>query len=140
MKWFVLLILIMGLFLCAFLGGCGGIGFNYQKKLHGNFYIIATDVDEQMCIAKKTSRNGYSTIVDETVYEVGYDSNFIVAIQHPMNNKNVNAYYIVKMDSSQAEPSANNTFGPLTFQQFYQKRKDFGIEDIGFSLVFAKLK
>ena len=57
-----------------------------------------------------------------------------------MNNKNVNAYYIIKMDSTRAEPLANNTLGPLTFQQFYQKRKDLGIEDIGFSLVFADLK
>ena len=133
-------IVFIGLWVCALLYGCGGIGLDYQKKLHGSYYIIATDVDEQMCIAKKTSGNGFTDVVDETVYEVGYDSTYIVAIQHPMKNKDVNAYYIVRMDTTSVEPSDKNTFGPLTFQQFYQKRKDLGIEDLGFTLVFDKLK
>ncbi|WDE95571.1 hypothetical protein PQO03_07540 [Lentisphaera profundi] len=97
-----------------------GCGFVHDEHIIGPYRLIAVDISEQMSISYELE-GGAAGRINETVFEYGFDAYFIVAKQHPKNNRNIINYFYLEMkkDSKYANPSDSVT-GPLT-------KKEFGI-------------
>ncbi|WP_282039933.1 hypothetical protein [Saccharicrinis aurantiacus] len=100
----LILILSVGLILKS----CGGFGFLYQKHLTDDVWLIAVDEIEQMSVSLKVSENGYSGLIDETVFAVGFNKNYLIAKQHPRKfpeppQKDSTNYYIIDLNKIRQE-------------------------------------
>lgn len=103
-------------------------------------------MDNLSVVIADTNSSGASELVPPTVYEVGWNSDYIIARQHNLGaskqERSANNYYIVHMisgDSVQAY-SINNklVIGPLDKDGFEKKRRELGIEGIEFSVKVKK--
>ncbi|QHT71246.1 DUF3997 domain-containing protein [Rhodocytophaga rosea] len=74
---------VLSLFLLILLTSCFGSYKN--EKIIGPYSIIALDIPTDMCIIhnEKEDYSGGSVVVSNTVFEVEWNNNFIVAKQHP---------------------------------------------------------
>jgi hypothetical protein len=117
-----------------------------KRKIVGNYYIVASDIGEQMNLAYNIPGfRGYSTIVKHCVFAVGYNDKYIVVKQHPYNtnghpNKEITNYYIVPIQDSINWRTLDKTIIPLNEVQFEDKRKELGIENIQFTIVYKDLE
>lgn len=114
--------IVLLLNLCVILSSCG---FAHDEPLTGNYCLIATDLLEQMSISYSFENGSAVGRIDETVFAVGWDQRYIVAKQHPNNNRALTNYYYLEMakDSPYADPRESVT-GPLTAQQFASKQNE----------------
>ncbi len=89
----------MAFILLAFILACGGIGFAYQQKMSGKYFLIATDSLEQMDISEGPSdgSNSYRGVIPGTVFEAGWDEHFIIAKQHPPGRESSTNFYILRV-------------------------------------------
>ena len=92
-----------------------------------------------MSVCYTQERNDCIGRIPETVFSVGWNERFIVAKQHPSNNKAVTNYFILEMarDSKLADPSASVT-GPLSAVAFEEKAASLGLPQ--FTRTFEALK
>ncbi|RYD81223.1 MAG: DUF3997 domain-containing protein [Verrucomicrobiaceae bacterium] len=109
-----------------------GCGLVEKHHLTGHYYLVAEDVPEQMKViynlepGDRLSRHR----IPETVFAVGWDRRYIVAKQHPQNNRSITNYYYLDTarDSEDADPTAS-IVGPLTEPAFSRKKVDLGLPD-----------
>jgi len=133
---FFLSILFMGILTC-----CWYRGFAYEEQIQDYYYFIAVDDEKYMCIAYNNGGGAFN-VISSTVFAVGYNENFIIAKRHPSQsfepiNKTITNYYIISIKNN---PN-NEAIGPLTLEQFYEKRKELNVPDsIKFTKEFKKLK
>ena len=132
LKYVVLLALVSG----TLLSGCG---FVHDEHIVGPYYLNAVDTDEQMSLCYALDGGDRVGRIDETVFAVGWNDRFIVAKQHPKNDRNVTNYFFLEMarDNSHADPSASVT-GPLTEAVFQAKKIELGLPD--FTLTVRSLE
>ncbi|MVM41317.1 DUF3997 domain-containing protein [Spirosoma sp. HMF3257] len=128
--------------ICCFLSGCGGPV--YEKKLNGNYYLDAVDEDEDMAIGIQVDEQGVG-VIGATVFAVGQNDNFIVAKQHPRNppgviDKSTTNYFIIPLQLKVSKSTDRNYFGPLQLEQFEKKKRELGIGDLEFTIVFNELE
>jgi hypothetical protein len=116
-----------------------GCGFVHDERLTGNYRLIAVDVMEQMSVNHSLNNGSAVGRINETVFAVGWDQRYIVAKQHPNNNRVVTNYYYLEMakDSPYADPSASVT-GPLTETEFKQRQAELRLPD--FKRTFKELQ
>jgi len=108
--------------------GFAGCGFVYDEKITGPYRLVATDVSGQMSVCYTLEKGNCIGRVPETVFSVGWNDRFIVAKQHPLNNRSVTNYFILEMalDSGLADPGASVT-GPLSAAAFKGKAASLGL-------------
>ena len=96
-----------------------GCGFVHNEHITGPYRLIAVDVDDQMSISYDLGDGAAVGRIDETVFAFGFDERFIVAKQHPNDDRSLTNFFYLDMtkDSKYAEPSDSVT-GPLTQEQF----------------------
>jgi len=113
---------VAALITCALLYGCG---FVHDETLVGPYRLNAVDTSSQMSVAYDLGNGSAIGRISETVFAVGWDSRYIVAKQHPNNNRAVTNFYYLEIakDSAYADPSASVT-GPLTAQEFAAKQAE----------------
>jgi len=122
---------------------CGGFGFRYQKQINDKIYLIATDVMEQMTLSYKVSENSYVGLIDETVFEVQYDSNFIIVKQHPQNEQNeiirdLTYYYIIDL-KSRNDPTTKPE--RLSYKDFLNEKERLNLSNsLEFLISFKELQ
>lgn len=106
-----------------------GFGFAHDEHLVGPYYLNAVDIREQMSLAYALEDGSRIGRVDATVFAVGWNDRYIVAKQHPTDDRRVTNYFLLEMarDSAYADPSASVT-GPLTETDFQSKAK-LGLPD-----------
>jgi len=126
------------LFLCLFLYGCWGVAYN--EELNGQYYLSATDTREQMYLSYEDEKYGGLGVISETVYAVGQNDAYIIAKQHPNSDKTITNYFIVPITNKISNIPEKNIFGPLTFEEFINKKKELKIENLDFSIVFEDLE
>lgn len=99
--------------------------FVHDELLTGNYRLIAVDVSEQMSVCYSLNKGGAVGRINETVYSVGWDNRYIVAKQHPKNDRTKTNFFYLEMakDSMYAEPSTS-VKGPLTAQEFTSKQSE----------------
>jgi len=96
-----------------------GCGFSHDEHITGPYRLIAVDIDSQMSICYQNQDGGAVGRINETVFSYGFNDRFIVAKQHPNNDRTVTNYFFLDMtnDSEYADPSGSVT-GPLNKKQF----------------------
>ena len=77
--------------------------------------------------------------IEEQVFAVGWDGNYLVAQQHPKGDKNIINYFIIdaKKDSPKAEPK-DVVIGPLTEAEYKVKSEELNLPK--FTKILTSLK
>lgn len=122
--------------------GCIGAA-SHNEKLIGRFYLLAMDDmnDMTVCHLDSIYRIG---IVPPTVFAVGFNDNYILVKQHPEKfpeiDKSITNYYIIPIKNVQYY-NEKDIIGPMTKEQFKNKRKELKIPDaLSFTKVFKELE
>jgi len=109
-------------------------GFVIKKNVIANYYLIATDVPEDLALSYHASDagNNYENIISSTVYAIGYNSKYIIAKQHPRNFPNspdttITNYYIIPIQFDKSGSMKKNVIGPLSLDKFNEKYKELNI-------------
>ncbi len=122
----------------------GCIGAAHNEKLVKNYFLGAFDIDEELSL-QAVDPNGYAfDVVPATVYAVGFNDEYIIAKQHPLQfqaseNRSITNYFIVPIGKPPKSYEHHEVWGPLTITEFEAKRKDLGI-NFGFSKIFKSLE
>jgi hypothetical protein len=119
--------LVVFLFAALLLSGCG---FVHDEQLTGPYRLIAVDTLDQMSVSYRLPDGAAVGRISETVFSVGWNNRYIVAKQHPNNDRSItNFYYLdISRDSTYADPSLSVT-GPLTEAEFVRKRSELGLPE-----------
>lgn len=118
-----------------------GCGFAIKENIIGNYYLIANDTGEQLglsyCDPKDVS--GCIGITEGTVFSVGHNKDYIIAKQHPNNDRKIINYFI--LPTRPKNKSSNfGLEGPLNLMDFEEKRKKLNITSIKFDIVYKELQ
>lgn len=112
------------LFCSLFLTSCIGSAV-YEKELVAGYELLAIDDMSGMCIAATIGKYRVG-VVDNTVFSVGFNQNFIIAKQHPFVNNSVNKsltnYYIIPINNKVNVSPDENKIGLLTQEEFFIKK------------------
>lgn len=110
-----------------FISGCGGVS---EYKVVGRYYLVAVDyVKEGTSLNFQLDDNSSYGVVKETVFAVGFNESYIIAKQHPSNNRAITNYFIVPIYTENTLWAEKGVIGPLTLEQFNEKRKELNIPD-----------
>lgn len=124
---------IIFVFLLFIINGCSGVS---EDKVIGRYYLVAVDyVKERTSLNFQLDDNSSYGVVNETVFAVGFNDKYIIVKQHPSNNKSITNYYIVPVYKENTLWAGKGVVGPLTLEQFTEKRKELSIPD---DLTFTK--
>jgi len=137
---------IIYLSLWCLLSGC--LGFDTKEKVVGNYYLVAPDDESQLSLdyCDPADQNGCGGVIGATVFAVGYNEKYIIVKQHPSAfpkapNKKMTNFFIVPITGGFNYRTMNNLIGPLTLEQFSDKRKELNIPDsLKFTIVKDNLK
>jgi len=134
--------------LLALVGGMAafGCGFVHDEHLIGPYYLSAVDTPDQMCVSYALGNGNELGLIHETVFAVGWNDRYIVAKQHPENDRRVTNYYYLEMalDSTLLKPSVDPNWqhksvtGPLTEAVFLARKAELGLPD--FTRVIGSLQ
>jgi hypothetical protein len=119
----------------------GCMGFAIKEKVVGDFYLQATDIEEQLNFAYcPEDENGCFPIVHETVFAAGFNEQYFILKQHPNDNRNVTNYFILAHKEAKEQAGKAFVFTPLTLKEFEQQRKKLHLEKVKFTTVFKDLE
>ncbi|GAB4020039.1 hypothetical protein [Spirosoma koreense] len=116
----------------------------YEKQLNGPYYLDAVDEYEDMSISIQDGQDGVG-VIKATVFAVSQTDEFIIAKQHPLDetrnvDKSTTNYFIIPLKQKISKATDRNYYGPLSFSEFNSKKKELGIEDTPFSILFKELE
>ncbi len=124
-----------------FLTSCTG-----GKNITGNYYLFG-DTHEYMSLYYEPPYSSYITVVDCCVFAVGNNDKYIIAKQHPYDpgsstglDKSITNYFIVPVEDYHNWRKNNTKIAPLSQSEFDQKRKEFYIENIQFTIVYKDVE
>lgn len=129
----------------VFFSSCSGLG---ENKLIGNYYLTKLDYsNKELSLSYKLESSGdFIGVVNPTVFAVGYNNDFIIIKQHPSKfgealDKSVVNYYIVPLKVKIHNAPDENKIGPLSQDEFLQKREELKIpEELSFTKIFKELQ
>jgi hypothetical protein len=134
--------------ICVTLSSCFGLFDSSSDKIIGLYTVSWIDVKEQQFICEQDEEHSTSclTLVPEYVFAVGHDDDFIIAKQHPTSgfendfkiNTSVTNYYIIDTDKK-LKTLEQKVIGPLTKEQFNQKRNELKIDKIKFDMTYPEV-
>lgn len=108
-----------------------------SDKIIGDYETIWIDVPQTRGISKG------ETIVPGYVTEIGHNSNFIIAEQHPIKEGNITVvhsdttnYYIIEVSSNSFQDKP--VYGPLKRQAFDSLRRKLNIENVKFDMSYPE--
>lgn len=144
MKKVILYIALLGLIRCD---------VTWDDKLTGNYYLLAIDSMNDMCVTYYPKNGSMNfDITEGGIYEAGHDDNFILAKAYKtlidsLGNSlhrydmDITEYYIIPVDNTQSGLEAQeNCFKLTTKEKFEAKRKELGVSDkITFDIDFKKI-
>ena len=125
----------MSISFIALLGvvACNGLSDN---QVVGRYSLVSVDAKENTTLSYQLEDGNYVGVVDKVVFAIGFDDSYIIAKQHPSNNRGVANYYIVPVYKKPTLSPEKGVIGPLTADQFMVKRKELGISE---KLTFTKV-
>lgn len=120
--------------------------YEYQKQIGENYFIRCIESRERMNIGFG-NKDGSEGLIDETVFEVYWNEQYIIALRHPPIkgsggiNHDVTEYYIIRKVILGEEKASSNTYGPLTREEYEIKIKELRLDTSKMqSVVFEDLK
>lgn len=122
--------------LSAILGGCG---FVHDEQLVGPYRLIAVDTEDDLDLSYRLPGGDAIGRVPATVFAVGWNDRYLVAKQHPSNNRSITNYYVVDQskDGPLIDPS-KTVAGPMSAAEYERASRELGLP--GFSLTVASLE
>ena len=115
-------------------------GFAEEIQIIDRYHLLAVDIDTDMSLSYKLKDGNYVGIVDQTVFSVGFNDDYIIAKQHPDNDHNTINYFILPIIKNYTYSPDDGLIGPLTMKQFETKTKELGIAQLTFTKTIEKLK
>ncbi len=110
-----------------------------SDKIIGDYETIWIDIPQTRGISKGEE------IVPGYVSEIGHNSNFIIAKQHPIKDGNITIvhtdttnFYIIEVSSNSFQDKP--VYGPLNRQAFDSLRQKLNIENIKFDMFYTEYK
>ena len=112
-----------------------GCDFSTESLGHG-YFLRAIDGKQNMAVAYgDRSRN--AAIVDQTVFEVLYNENFILAKRHPSKlgvnlgaiNRDSTEYYVIEKIADDTDNPYRTVNGPLSFEMYKEQLKILGLQE-----------
>jgi hypothetical protein len=138
MKNFIKLKIITLVILLLFIFSCNDLN---EKHIIGRYYLDTVDyVEELMSLYFKYDDGNSIGVVNQTVFAVGFNEKYIVVKQHPDNNKKITNFYIVPIYKEETYWPEKGLLGPLTFEQFQEKRKELNLTNVEFTIIKESLK
>jgi len=112
----------------------------HDDNIIGRYKLIAIDYIEQMHLSYQIDINNSVGIIDQTIFAVGFNKNYIIVKQHPLNNRKITNYYIVLIYNEMTYWPEKGVIGPFTKEEFNKKRYELHIPDIKFTKVIKDLE
>ena len=136
---------IIILLLLSILSGCQyGI---HKEKIIDKYFLTYVDSESMTTLSYDLDDGNFIGVVNDAVFAVGYNSNFIIVKNHPFVepnsiNRTVTNYFIIQIDRNiSIYHVEENKIGPLTEQAFYKKRKELKIPaDLDFTVLIDENK
>ncbi|TDU66492.1 hypothetical protein EI77_03587 [Prosthecobacter fusiformis] len=119
--------LLKGLALLACTSFLTGCGFVHDEVVTGPYRLVAVDIDADMSLCYSLGNDAIGR-VNETVFAVGWNDTYVVAKQHPDNDRKITHYYFIERskDGPYVDPPECVT-GPLTEMEFRQKQQELNL-------------
>lgn len=131
---------IIIVFLLSILSGCQ-FGM-YKEKIIDNYFLTFVDTESDLSLSYDLGDGSFIGVVNDAVFAVGYNSNFIIVKNHPLVepdsiNRKVTNYFIIQIDRNISQfKVVENKIGPLSKQEFDKMRKKLKIPvDLDFTVV-----
>lgn len=122
-------------FLSIFLSSC--LFDSDSDKIIGDYETIWIDIPQTRSINKGEQ------IVPAYVSEIGHNSNFIIAKQHPIKEGNIvvvhtdaTNYYIIAVSANSFQDKP--VYGPLSKKSFDSLKQELKIENIKFDMFYPE--
>ena len=117
-------------------------GPDIERHVKGKYSLVAIDASYQLSLTFQDSPfdHTYAIIIPYTVFAVGYNEKYIIAKQHFENIKNIINYYVVPIKSEYTDTTKVRLIGPLSLEEFEQKKKELNLENVNFSIVYKNLE
>jgi len=112
---------------------------SYHEKIIGNYEIEWVDLEGNQNISKAIDgcSGCYSVIIDNYVYAVGHNQDFIIAKQHAGTDKNITHYYIINLTQNK-DKYRDGVTGPVMKEVFDSLRRRLNISDIPFNKTYTE--
>ena len=115
--------LYLALLGCLALAACGQPV--RREKLEAGYVLTAMDRPEDLSICREIGHSTCAGGIGPTIAAVGWDGRYIVAAQHPDNNKALTQYYFIDLTVPNSE--MEGVTGPLTRAQFDVKSQELAL-------------
>ena len=127
---------LMLLMLAAYLGMML-LGCDLSTESLGHGYVLRAIDGKQNMVVAYGDRSRNAAIVDQTVFEVLYDENFILAKRHPSKlgvnlgtiNKDSTEYYVIEKITDDTDNPYRTVNGPLSFEMYEEQLKSLGLQE-----------
>jgi len=118
--------------------------YSYEKQIGENYFVRCIESRERMSICFGTS-DFNEGIIGQTVYEVHWNDQYILAKRHPSNlgskKKEVTEYYILKKVIFGEAKASPNMYGPFILKEYEKKKEELGLLELEMkSISFDDLK
>jgi hypothetical protein len=103
-------------------------GFAYDQGIAGPYRLVAIDTYDKMGVCYALGGGNCVSRVDSTVFAVGWNDAYVVAVRHPGNDKTRTEYfYIIRaLDRAEADPSVA-VRGPYDAARFEIEQSRLGL-------------
>jgi hypothetical protein len=126
--------------LMVFAVASGVHGWEYEKRLTGDYSIIAVNDRRDMNVSKMLPSGDAVGVIPKTVFAVGWNDDFIIAKRHaPPGHPSslighATLFHILRV-------SDGATWGPFSQEQFEAERVKLGLpQDLRFTVSFRDLE
>jgi hypothetical protein len=127
------------LILILILTGCAWLDKSEHVKIIGDYEVGWNDLVRNRCISKTLQKceGCFETIIENYVYEVGHNENFIIAKQHPGIDTVIINYYIIDIKENE-RAARTGIYGPLSLNEFNGLKVKLKISDLSFDPIYAE--
>ncbi|MFD2036343.1 hypothetical protein ACFSKL_16180 [Belliella marina] len=130
--------------LCVLLLGCD---YSYQKQIGESYFLRAVNSPVTMSIGFGSSEINEG-LINQTVFEVHWNEEYILAKRHPSKGVNVGDidrdqvdYYVIKKVDFGKERASEYVVGPITINDYSKRILELGLNEKDMSsLTFKDLK
>ena len=125
----ILPLFISFLLIAIFYSSCQ---FGHIKSVTGNYYLVAVDAGEDMCLTFKDEEehSSFATIIPSTVFAVGFNAEYIIAKRHPrsLTDERYNdktEYYILPIQKEIDYKQLDSLVRPMSKNEFHNSEENF---------------
>jgi len=103
-----------------------------REKLEAGYVLTAIDRPEDLSICREIGHSTCAGGIGPTITAIGMDRRYIVAAQHPGNNKARIQYYFIDLKVSNSE--VDGVTGPLSRAQFDTKSQELDLPRLNWTV------